>query len=58
MQGNKAGSRGKVMRTGDFWERKESVCSHHTDAEEARYDCLTEKGTKACANTDKNYGLI
>lgn len=50
-QGDQAESRGKAMRTGDFWEEESSVCSCDPNTEEASCDCLAEQVTWL---TDKN----
>ena len=30
-------------RLGIFWEEERQTCSHQSDVEEARWECLTEK---------------
>ena len=53
------GSIGGTTRLGEFWEEERQKCSYQPDAEETRYECLTEKGYQAMwLNIVKNYGLI
>ena len=56
MASSQAGSIGRAIRLGEFWEeeRKDAV-SHQPDTEEAR--CLTEKRFQATwLNIDNNMG--
>ena len=48
MRDNQTGSRGGSMRTGEFWEKENSLRSPGPATEEARCDCLAGKGTEPC----------
>ena len=54
-----AASIGGATRLEEFWEEERQRRSHKPDAEEARWEYLTEKSYQATwLNIDKNYGLI
>ena len=56
---NQTGSRGRAMRTGEFWEEESSfLCSCKPDTEEANVTMPLKKVLSHVAIIDKNNGLI